>query len=48
MMASGKIMSFPSLQNVWKCSIFLAYAYEICKSANITTDNFFSNKTNLV
>ncbi len=37
----GKKISFYFLQNVWKCTVFFAFAFKSSKSANMTQKKFF-------
>ncbi len=43
----GKKITFYFLQNVWKCTVFFAFAFKIAKSAIITQKNVFLKNINM-
>ncbi len=40
----GKKITFYFLQNVWKCTVFFAFAFKVCKKCNYDPKKFFLAK----
>jgi hypothetical protein len=44
MIAIGKKITFYFLQNVWKCTVFFAFAFKVCKKCYYDPKKFFLEK----